>query len=228
MTTLRLLPDLEESLRLLPGVHAASVITGPDAKPTEIHVLAASGKQPKQIVRDVQSLAMARYEIDIDHRIVSVVQFDDGESGLDMLNGRGEDEGKTADRGAEGSAAPRPVISSISLKTSGAESEVTVSLALGDTTFEGHAAGSGSTTYRHTLIARATLDAVSELLGIPADVEHAGIVDCGHRRVAVCVIQVVVPRLGDQSVTGSALVRGDETDALARAVLNALNRRLAA
>jgi hypothetical protein len=222
MTTLRLRPDLEESLRLLPGVHAASVITGPDARPTEIHVLAATGKQPKQIVRDIQSLAMARFEIDIDHRIVSVVQFDDGETGLELVDT--EDESR---RASEPAPAPRPVISSISLRTTGSESEVTVTLSLGASTFEGQAAGSGSSGFRHTLIARATLNAVSELLGVPADVEHAGVVECGNRRVAVCVIQVMVPRFGEQSVTGSALVRGDDTDALARAVLNALNRRLA-
>ena len=70
MPTLRLLPELEDSLRHIPGVRAASVVTGPDAVPTEVHVLAAPGKAPKQVVRDVQSLALARYDIDIDHRIV--------------------------------------------------------------------------------------------------------------------------------------------------------------
>src|SRR3989337_387196 len=77
MPTLRLLPELEDALRHLPGVKAASVVTGPDAVPTEVHVLAAPGKAAKQVVRDVQSLALARYDIDIDHRIVSVVQMGD-------------------------------------------------------------------------------------------------------------------------------------------------------
>src|SRR5204862_2662202 len=77
MAALRLLPDLEEALRQIPGIKAASVVTGPDAMPTEVHVLATTDKSPKQVVRDVQSLAMARYDLDIDHRIVSVVQFDE-------------------------------------------------------------------------------------------------------------------------------------------------------
>ena len=33
MPTLRLLPELEDALRHLPGVKAASVVTGPDAVP---------------------------------------------------------------------------------------------------------------------------------------------------------------------------------------------------
>ena len=79
MPTLRLLPELEDALRHIQGVKAASVVTGPDAVPTEVHVLAAPGKPAKQVVRDVQSLALARYDIDIDHRIVSVVQIGDDE-----------------------------------------------------------------------------------------------------------------------------------------------------
>ena len=77
MPTLRLLPELEEALRHVPGIRAASVVTGPDAVPTEIHIVAGRAKGAKQVVRDVQSVAMAGYDIDIDHRIVSVVQFDD-------------------------------------------------------------------------------------------------------------------------------------------------------
>src|ERR1700755_1025694 len=79
MPTLRLLPELEDALRHIQGVRAASVVTGPDAVPTEVHVLADPGKAAKQVVRDVQSLAMARYDIDIDHRIVSVVHMGDDE-----------------------------------------------------------------------------------------------------------------------------------------------------
>jgi len=59
MTALRLLPELEDALRQIPGVRAASVVTGPDAQPTEIHVLADRAKPAKQVVRDIQSLAMA-------------------------------------------------------------------------------------------------------------------------------------------------------------------------
>ena len=82
MPSLRLLPDLEESIRQIPGVRAVSVVTDAQAQPKEVHVLAAPGKPAKQIVRDVQSLAMAQFDIDLDHRIVSVVQIED-ESAVD-------------------------------------------------------------------------------------------------------------------------------------------------
>mgnify|MGYP001545441426 CR=1 FL=1 len=53
MPTLRLLPELEQALRQVPGIRAASVVTGPDAVPTEIHIVANHAKGAKQVVRDV-------------------------------------------------------------------------------------------------------------------------------------------------------------------------------
>ena len=41
MPSLRLLPDLEESIRQIPGVRAVSGVTDGRAQPTEVHVLAA-------------------------------------------------------------------------------------------------------------------------------------------------------------------------------------------
>ena len=40
------------------------------------------------------------------------------------------------------------------------------------------------------------------------------------------VLTVMVPRAGEQVLTGSAAVRGDEAEAVARSVLAALNRQL--
>ena len=212
MTTaaLRLLPDLEDALRQIPGIKAASVVTNPDATPTEVHVLATTGKPAKQIVRDVQSLAMARYDLEIDHRIVSVVQFDEPDD----------------HDGADDTTAPRPVMSTLTMRTSRVEAQATVHLTLAGNTYEGTAAGSGATATRPRLVARATLDAIREILGSPAEIDHVGIVPVGARSVAVCVLSLEQPRHGEQLLTGSALIRGDENDAVARSVLDALNRYL--
>jgi hypothetical protein len=232
MTALRLLPELEDALRQIPGVRAASVVTGPDAQPTEIHVLADRLKPAKQVVRDIQSLAMARYDLDIDHRIVSVVQIDEGDGpGLrlavpigngDAVSGTDVTDGVAA----PAEAAPRPLVDAVVVRTSHAEAEVTVTLAFGGDVFVGSASGSSAIASRPRLVARATLDALGELLGTPADIEHATVIPVGSRSVAVSVLQVQVPRTGEQVLSGSAVVRGDEADAVARSVLDALNRRL--
>jgi hypothetical protein len=221
MTTLRLLPDFEDSLRRIPGVRAVSVVTGADARPTEVHVLSDRAKPPKQVVRDIQSLAMARYDLDIDHRIVSVVQIEDDA----VVSAPGAEARETAEeRVAESS--PRPLVEAVAVRVSGAEAQVSVTLRLGGDVFEGAAAGSSSTVTRPRLVAQATLAALGELLGTPAEVEHAVVVPVGVRHVAVSVVLVQVPRIGDQLLSGSAVVRGDEADAVSRSVLDALNRRL--
>jgi hypothetical protein len=224
MTTLRLLPELEDALRQVPGIRAVSVVTGPDSVPTEIHIVANRSKGAKQVVRDVQSLALAAHGIDIDHRIVSVVQFDDGEDNAPAVIRLPE---TPSSEGMSTESVPRPVIASISIRTAGSEADASVVVSTGDDAYEGRSIGPSTMSHRHTLVARATLDAVGELLGLPAEIEFATVTPMGTRRMAACVIQVAVPRVGELVLTGSALVRNDEADAVARAVLDALNRRLA-
>lgn len=234
MPSLRLLPELEDSLRQIPGVKAASVVTGPDAVPTEVHVLASPGKAAKQIVRDVQSLSLARYDIDIDHRIVSVVQIGDEQVVTSRENGAGQDAADVHEDADDDSAAsadedtaPRPSIAAIMVRSGKGETEASVTLAAGDQLFEGSSKGPAGQTHRARLVAIATLDAVAELLGQPCEVESSSIVATGTREVALSVLTMTVPRTGEQVLTGSAVVRGDDADAVARSVLAALNRQLA-
>ncbi len=224
MAALRLLPELEDALRQIPGVRAASVVTGADSRPTEVHVLAQPGKPAKQVVRDVQSVAMAQYDLDIDHRIVSVVQIGEADAPLSVVPLPPDD--PDGDPTSDATVTLRPALSALDVRTAGGEAEITVVLAVGEEEFSGSATGPGLPVHRPRIVAQAAVAAVSELLGLPAQVESAQLLEIGLREVAVTVLSLSVPRLGEQVLVGSALVRGDETDAVARAVLAALNRRL--
>jgi hypothetical protein len=220
--TLRLLPELEDALRRLPGVTAASVVTGPDRAPTEIHVLALPGKPAKQVVRDVQSLAMAAFDIDIDHRIVSVVQIGDDEVRVVSPDGQPA----TADGESEAEAVRRPAIASVMVRTTRGLTEVAVALAAPNDLFEGKAEGPAGHGHRARIIARATLAALDDLLGQSCEVETSQVVSTGQRDIAVSVLTLQVPRIGEQVLTGCAVVRDDEAHAVVRSVLAALNRQL--
>lgn len=219
MTTLRLRPDLEDALRTLPGVQAVSIVTTGDATPTEVHVLASPGKPAKQIVRDVQSLAMASFDLDLDHRIVSVVQI--GDSPVPDTAGPADDPAMGDDV-----QAGRPVIASVSMLTARQEATASVTIGVGDDRYEGVAQGSSALSGRARLVAVATLSALEELLGLPCEVEAAMVVAAGSHQAALVVLSLTVPRVGQQLLSGSAVVRADPTDAVARAVLAALNRQL--
>jgi hypothetical protein len=209
--------ELERELCRLPEISAARVVTDDSGRPTEVHILADTAKHAKQVVRDVQSVALASFGIELDRRIVSVVQL--GSS----ANGNGHPE-VTEEAGPEF----RPVLVSSTAEVSGLRSLVRVTLAGGGNESVGFAEGSIASTARDRLVATATVDALRQLE--PAaeciDVDSAQIVRVGAHDVAIVTVVFVLPP-GEQLVSGSAIVRAHaEADAVVRAVLDATNRRL--
>jgi hypothetical protein len=205
------LAEVEREICRLPDVSIVRIVGEPDGRVSEVHVVAVQGKHPKQIVRDVQSVALASFGLELDRRVISVVQL-----GGNVLS-------ETASTG------PRPSIVAITAEASGMRSLVRVTLALDDDEAVGFAEGSIATTARHRLVALATVDALRQLE--PAaecvDIDHAQIERIGARDVAVVTVVFVIPP-AEQLVSGSAIVRPpQEADAVARAVLDATNRRLA-
>jgi hypothetical protein len=208
-------PDLlaiERELCRLPDVQVARLVADDAGRIVEAHVIATQGKHPKQIVRDVQSVALAEFGLEIDRRVVSVVQLGDGDFSVPVDDAGGF----------------RPSIVSIQAETNGLRSLVRVTLGNDAGEAVGTASGSIATSARHRLVANATVDALRRL--DPAaeclDVEHAQVVRVGASDVAVVTIVFVAPP-AEQVVSGSAIVRANhDSDAVARAVLDATNRRL--
>jgi hypothetical protein len=205
------LKEVEREICRLPDVSIARMVAEPDGRVSEVHVVAHPGKHPKQIVRDVQSIALASFGLDLDRRVISVVQ----------LGGHALDEALAAEA--------RPSIVAITAESNGLRSLVRVTLARDDDEAVGFAEGSIATTARHRLVAMATVDALRQLeSGAECiDIDHAQIVRVGAHDLAVVTVVFVIPP-AEQIVSGSALVRPQqEADAVARAVLDATNRRLA-
>lgn len=119
---------------------------------------------------------------------------------------------------------PRPALTSISVRRSGSTLVATTSLALGGRVLSGTATDHDGD--RERVVAHATLDALRPLLTDRAEIESAQVVQLPGRRVALSVVVLPGAAREYQVLVGSALVRGDVEDALARSVLSALNRRL--
>ena len=206
------LAEVEREICRLPDVSIARIVAESSGRVTEVHIVAHAGKHPKQIVRDVQSIALASFGLELDRRIISVVQ----------LGGNALEPGPVL-------PGNRPSIIAITAEASGLRSLVRVTLAREDEEAVGFAEGSVATSARHRLVATATVDALRQLE--PAaecvDVDSAQIVRVGSLDVAVVTVVYVAPP-AEQVVSGSAIVRPQqEADAVARAVLDATNRRLA-
>jgi hypothetical protein len=197
----------ERALSAIPGVLGARLVPGFDRQIDELHVLTGLGRAPKQTVRDVQTLLMARFGVSTDHRVVSVVQLDES-TGLH--------------------ATARVAIARVSLTSSGPTISAEVVLRDGDRELRGVSVGAGTRDGRARAVAAATLDALSELLGsdLVLELDGSDIVTVGPLEVAVVAVAITTPRATTQ-VSGSAVVRDAAPEAVVRAVLDGLNRTIA-
>lgn len=194
--------ELEEALCRLPTVDAVRVV-GDNGRVAEVHVLAAPAKAPKQIVRDVQSLAMASFGINIDRRAVSVVQIE------------------RADR----SPGERPAVLDIKEVPQGSRITAAVTLGWQGEVFVGEADGPAASATRLRLVGEATLRSLEQAIGGETGLALAAleVVTLGGRQVAIA--QVVVVAGGEErTMVGSALAGHDPSQSAVRAVLDALNR----
>jgi hypothetical protein len=165
-------------------------------------------------VRDVRAVAQTVFGLELDHRIVSVAQFDatDGEEGTSGAHARNES---------------RARVVSVRFDSVEVRATVQVVLASGDREQSGFAEGSIAAIGRPQLVAAAALDALRQLEPA-ADAVHlaaAEVTRVGKNRIALVTVIWVEPPL-ELPVSGSAVVRRDRDDAVVRALLDATNRRI--
>jgi hypothetical protein len=203
----RVRAEVETALRAVPGILSARLVPGFDREVDELHILSSVQKPPKQAVRDVQTVLMARFGVPSDHRVISVVQLDE------------------ADRPV--GAANRVVIDRVAVSQSGPRVMVEVTLRDGEDEFVGTSERTASSTARVRAVASATLEAARPLIddGLVVELEGAEVAEVLGRRLAVTLVHLRANR-SEQTLAGSALVRDDEADAVARSVLDALNRTI--
>lgn len=195
---------LQEKLGRIDGVEAARVVSE-NGHIDEIHVLARRNKAPKQVVRDVQSLAQALFGVNIDRRVVSVVQLADS----DLNTGT------------------RPALVDVSESIDSNRNEVTVTLKWRERLLVGQSTGAAATSTRSRLIAEATIEAVRQSIheNVGLAISAIDLPMLGSREIAVAQV-VVVTDSAERNLIGCAYVEGEESRSVVRAVLDALNRLL--
>lgn len=202
--------EWEQAIKQIKSVIAARIKVNSQVEIEEIHILAGSGRMPKQIVRDVESILIAQFDLQIDHKIISVAQVEDDEDGtfaiVDSI---------------------RPKLVGVTLRTVSGMAEVKVELLTGDKLIEGIAQGPSSAHNKLRLFVEATLKALFPLtldkfLFVTEDV---GITQLAKQQIALVSITLITSA-GEQSLTGCALVRNDDRESVVKATLDAVNRKL--
>jgi hypothetical protein len=121
----------------------------------------------------------------------------------------------------------RLAIKRVELVSSGLGVAVTVSLARRGRTITGEAEGAATQTGVHRSVAAATLRAVESVAEGQArfDVEHIELTRNGPDQTVLVVLTMVTDR-STQRLSGASVVREDVRQAVVRAVLDAVNRRM--
>ncbi|MHB1613693.1 MAG: hypothetical protein ACYCXA_00800 [Actinomycetes bacterium] len=230
--------SLLDAVRGVPGV--AQVEWEPEADPDNpgaLRLLLEAGADEVAVATAVNRLLRDRFGLAVDVDRVRVVEetvpaaagpLDTGPLDTGPLDTGPLDTGP-APAPAPSSRQPRLTIERLQLVSEGLGVTVTVTLGLQGRQSMGHAAGAASATGVHRAVAEATLEAVAALVGeqVRLEVEHVEVVTNGAERTVVVVAALLTSR-GATRLSGSSVVREDVRQAVLRASLAAVNRRVAA
>ena len=204
--------DLVTALRAVPGVRGADVEPDEGGGLGLLRLDLEPGVDEAQVATVVGRLLRERFGLGVDADRVQVVEE--------------AVQGPLAGVPHQRSAA-RPSISRMHLVSSGLDVTASVTLSSGDRSALGEARGAASQTGVHRAVAGATLRAVEQLMDdqVRFELDHLEVTPMAGERTVVVALTMLSAR-GTEQLTGAAAVREDVRQAVIRATLDALNRRL--
>lgn len=128
---------------------------------------------------------------------------------------------------AQPSRGPRILIQKMQLVSAGLGVTTQVTLGWGTQVYPGEASAAATPTSVHRSVAQATLRAVEGVIGGRArfELEQLELNQLGPDRAVVVVVSMLT-RVGSEKLTGVSVIREDVRQAVIRATLDALNRRI--
>jgi len=192
--------ELQRAITSLRGVRGARVQL--DASGVgHVRVLVVPERDVAQTVSDVREAVLRRLRVDIDPERIEVV---------------------VAGRAAGVSLQPRRrKLALLAIERENGRFTARVALDLDGDRLIGASQAPSLRKFERRSVAGAVLEGIKELIDQPVHLDEVALISMGDVRLAV----VTVLR-GSHTLIGSALVRNDEHDAIARATLHATNRVL--
>lgn len=172
----------------------------------EIHIVAGNNRAAKQIVRDIEATLLAVFDYEIDRKIISIAQID-----TEVVT-----------------PIKRIKYEGISIANEGNELQCQVKLEHEGEIHSCIKQCIKTARNRYNIIARATIGAIEEITKSKYvfDVHDTFVTDSKEISFA-CVIINMIEQGKENHLIGTALIRDDINEAIARAALDAVNRKLA-
>lgn len=207
--------EIVAALRAVPGVADADVEPDGDGGMGLLRLGLAPGFDEVQVATSVGRLLRERFGLGVDADRVQLVE--DAEVPDDALTKM------------QPAVQQRPAIQRMHLVSSGLDISASVTLGFGGRSAVGEAQGTATQSGVQRAVALATLRAVESLIDGRArfELDHLEVTQTGRDRTVVAGVTLVTPS-GSERLTGAAVVREDVRQAVIRATLDALNRRLGA
>ena len=200
-------------LSKIPGVFSANVSEDELGDIAEIHILASTRRNAKQISRDVQSAIAAAFHREVDHRTISIAQIDStAYAGVDDCRMR---------------QAARLRYAGMNVSMRDGRRVYEVRLTREDTDYTGEASCPNSPHQKRRAVAEATIRALESALSLDGELSLVAVhnSDIAGVPIIVCAIECPETRDGRLLIGAAHCMRDDdEAECVVRATLDALNR----
>ncbi len=196
--------EIKELICKLPEIRNCSILCSKDNRVEEIHVLAGLNRNIKNLVRDIQSAINAAFGINIDYKVISIAQIN--ENDLKDI---------------------RLQINEVTVKNNENAFEAIVTLTYDYKLYEGKTTIVKSKNNRFKAIAEATLMALEKYIdkGRIFYLEDIKMVAITNGELCVCVIGYTF-KDKEELLSGCCLINVEEDEAVVKAILSAVNRRM--
>lgn len=193
-----------EVINKIDGVTHVKLIYDNDSL-QEMHILASTLRSPKQIVRDVESALLAVFDYRIDRKVISIAQIDTGDY-KDIKRIRYE---------------------GISVETKDQRVECKIRLNYEDEEYLASESAVKTALNRRKVVAKATVLAVEKILGQSSIFDIQDVLVSTSRDITfVTIIVNMIMDENEEVMIGAAIVKNDINEAIAKATLDAVNRRI--
>lgn len=198
---------LERLITQVRGVLAVRVAQDEQGQIQEVHIVSTPDRSAKQVVRDTESILYVRGGVRLDHRKISVVQIEEGAI----------QPGET-----------RLQLAAIERNSDDNDPGITVTLGFGEQRIQGLGSARSEDDHRiEMLVGYAVIHALDKLVGARGQLRLEALQDQQFGPLQVCLAHVsLTTDNGIETLLGISIIRDDLTTSAARAVLDAINRRL--
>lgn len=196
---------VENTVKKLESIVTCKIIEGQDSILSEIHVVSNGKRSAKQLVRDIQSLIIATYNIPVDHKTISIAEIPEYKLKANKN---------------------RIKIISVSHDNTGDRATIRIVLERNDEIFENSSRGINAGRNIDRMLVDTTLKTVEQACGYQETFVLEDIKSVNFSTANSIVVIIGVYNGTEQRFCGSSLVGQDYKQSVVKATLDAINRYL--